>query len=206
MIAKITGTIDEVFIDQVYVDVHGVCYGVLCSKRTIAGLQKNASVTMWIEHIIRAESQTLCGFMSRDEQLVFREITSVQGVGVKAGLAILSVLAPKDVVGAILTQDKRAFTAADGVGAKMAERLTVELKNSKVIKTFDVLVDEPSVVADAVGALVALGYEYGVAQRAISDALGAGAGAGSGAGGLEPSLSTEALVRSALVKLSTQSK
>jgi Holliday junction DNA helicase RuvA len=160
---------------------------VYCSKRTIGELSPGQDLQLWIEHIIRAESQTLCGFLTYEEQLLFREVTSVQGVGAKVGLAILSAMSSKDIVHAVINQDKRAFTASDGVGAKMAERIVIELKNSKVIKTFNVSVGTQT--GDAVAALVALGYERGAAYRAVSELL-------------MENCSAEELIRAALLRLS----
>jgi Holliday junction DNA helicase RuvA len=148
-------------------------------------------VALWIEHIIRAESQMLCGFLTHDEQLLFREITGVQGVGPKAGLSILSAMSLAEIANAIIAQDRHMLTSADGVGNKMAERLIVELKNSKVIKSFNE--EKDGRTKDAVNALVALGYDASVANRTVhslQDAL--------------TDCPTEQLVKAALVKLSRE--
>jgi Holliday junction DNA helicase RuvA len=150
-----------------------------------------SEVVLWIEHIIRAESQMLCGFLTYDEQLAFREITSVQGIGAKAGLSILSAMSLSEIANAIINQDRRALTAADGVGPKMAERVIVELKNSKVLKSFQASTGADDGAKDAVNALVALGYESNAAYKAVRSVLETQDGS-----------STEQLVKAALVKLS----
>jgi Holliday junction DNA helicase RuvA len=155
-------------------------------------LQVGAEATLWIEHIIRAESQTLCGFLSHEEQLLFKEITGVQGVGAKIGLSILSALSPRDIIAAIVNQDKHALTMSDGVGTKMAERIIIELKNSKFVKTFSSTQEISPAATDAVKALVALGYENVAAQKVV---LGLLKELGGGA-------SVEGLIKAALLKLS----
>ncbi|MDR1208307.1 MAG: Holliday junction branch migration protein RuvA [Holosporales bacterium] len=189
MITKLYGIVDFIIGDCVHVCVHGVCYGVHCSKRTVGNLSPGTEVALWIEHIIRAESQLLCGFLTHDEQLLFREVTGVQGVGPKAGLSILSAMSLAEISNAIIAQDRHALTSADGVGNKMAERLIVELKNSKIIKSFQGEKDERT--KDAVFALVALGYESSLANRIVRSLSEA-----------STDCSTEQLVKAALVKLS----
>lgn len=191
MITKLYGTVDSLIGDCVYIRVQGVCYGLHCSKRTVSGLSLGSEVVLWIEHIIRAESQMLCGFLTYDEQLAFREITSVQGIGAKAGLSILSAMSLSEIANAIINQDRRALTAADGVGPKMAERVIVELKNSKVLKSFQASTGADDGAKDAVNALVALGYESNAAYKAVRSVLETQDGS-----------STEQLVKAALVKLS----
>ncbi|MDR2464302.1 MAG: Holliday junction branch migration protein RuvA [Holosporales bacterium] len=177
MIAKLYGTVNAILEDRLLIQVNGVCYGILCADNTIKSVNEGQEIVLWIEHIIRAETQMLCGFFTYEEQLLFRIITSVRGVGTKIGLAIISVMKPKEIVSAIVNQNKSAFVNIDGVGDKMAERIIVELKNSKHIKSlyqlFGVIqktnedVVEMSKLSDAIEALVALGYDYIKAQKAI---------------------------------------
>lgn len=176
MIAKLEGIVDSVYLDRVILNVNGIGFGVLCSKRTLSTLAVGQRTTLWIEHIIRAEAQLLCGFLSPEEQACFRELMTVSSVGAKAALALLSALSVGDIVAALTTQDKAALTRADGVGPKMAERLIIDLRNSKFVRTFAMtpgtnakVSKATSIASDAIEALVALGYERFTAQRVVLD-------------------------------------
>lgn len=195
MIAKLYGLVDAIFTDKALIRVQDISFSVFCSRKTLDCFSVNQSVVLWIEHIIRAESQVLCGFLTYDEQLCFREIMSVQSVGVKVALSLLSVFTPQEIISAILVQDKCIFTQADGVGPKVAERIIIELKNSKLIKTFKTSVDLPttllSVESDAIEALITLGYDRFHAQKVVLE-ISKGFS----------EISTEDLVKLALTQLS----
>lgn len=176
MIAKLDGVVDALFLDRVILSVGGIGFEILCSKRTFSALTVSQPASLWIEHIIRAETQILCGFLSPEEQTCFRELTSVSSVGVKAALGLLSALSVGEIVSAITTQDKAALTRAEGVGPKMAERLMIDLRNSKFFRTFAMtpttsakISKATSAASDAIEALVALGYERFTAQRIVLD-------------------------------------
>ncbi|GHS93903.1 Holliday junction ATP-dependent DNA helicase RuvA [Alphaproteobacteria bacterium] len=193
MIAKLYGRVEALLSDRVLICVQGIVFDVLCSARTLANLALGQDVTLWIEHLFRAETQILCGFLSYDEQLCFREVTSVQGVGAKVALALLSLFPPQGVAQAILEQDKQALLAADGVGSKMAERLLMELKNSKWAKAcadaFPLMSSKIHSPAekDAVEALVSLGYDRFHAKNMIGELVQAA-----------PQDSAEKLIKAAL--------
>src|SRR5579863_5676597 len=130
MIAKLTGVIDTVGDTYLILDVSGVGYFVSCSSRTLASIgAKGERVVLFIETIMRAESLHLYGFGSKEVQDCFRLITTVQGVGMRMGLSLLSALSPVDIYQAIATQDKTTLTRADGVGPKLASRILTELKD-----------------------------------------------------------------------------
>jgi Holliday junction DNA helicase RuvA len=201
VIAKLYGTVDAILEDRLYIQVHGVCYDVLCTNNVIKSANEGQEIVLWIEHIIRAETQTLCGFFTYEEQLLFRIITSVRGAGIKIGLAVISIMTPREIISAIIEQEKSAFVQIDGVGEKMAERFIVELKNSKSIRSFyqTFNVDsntkkspvEMSKISDAIEALVALGYDYTKAQKAVIETSKK-----------YTDLSPQDLVKSALTRLS----
>src|SRR3546814_1332862 len=130
MICKLKGTIDEIGDDHVLVDVHGVCYEAFCSSRTLSRLgSAGEAVVLLIETYVREDQMKLFGFLSALERAWFRLLQSVQGVGAKVALALLSTLTPSELANAIALQDKTAVSRAPGVGPKVAVRIVTELKN-----------------------------------------------------------------------------
>jgi Holliday junction DNA helicase RuvA len=179
MIARLRGLVDDVGLDGVLIDVGGLGYPVQVSTRTRAALPLGAAATLLIETQIREDAVTYFGFIDRTERDWFRTLTTVQGVGGKVALSILSVFEPDRLARAILAQDKVQLTRADGVGPKLAARLVTELKDRAAawglgaapaqIAAVPVASAAPSSagpVEDAVSALINLGYRR-------SDALGA---------------------------------
>ena len=182
MIAKLTGLLDSIGEEWAVIDVNGVGYLVFCSTRTLAQLPgRGEAVSFVIETHIREDHIHLYGFLEQAEREWFRLLTTVQGVGAKVGLGILSVLAPKDLSDAILAQDKGMITRAPGVGPKLATRLLTELKDK--VGGLAEFAPPPAAVAaedgtaargsfdDAVSALVNLGYQRGAAFVAVSGAM-----------------------------------
>jgi Holliday junction DNA helicase RuvA len=164
MIARLTGTVDSVGADHVIVDVGGVGYLATCSKRTLMQLGGAGSpVRLFTEMRARDELPHLYGFLDAGERDWFRLLTTVQGVGARVALAILSVLPPDKLTLAIAAQDRAAITAADGVGPKLATRLLSELKDKTgtlgvTFETAASVAMLPGIAGDAVSALVNLGY------------------------------------------------
>jgi len=165
MIAKLKGVIDSIFDQQVIVDVGGVGYGVWAPSKTLSKLSVGELACLWIETVVREDAIILYGFATQAEHEYFKLLTLVQGVGPKAGLSILSALSPEQISSAILSGDVGAFTSANGIGKKTAERIITELKD-KVGKT-NVNVELSnisremagnSVAEDAISALSNLGY------------------------------------------------
>lgn len=177
MIAKLTGLIDTVSETSLILDVGGVGYLVSCSSRTLGNIgSKGERITLFIETVMRAESLHLYGFGSLEEQECFRLLTTVQGVGMRMALALLSALSPQDIYHAIASQDKTSLTRADGVGPKLASRIIAELKD-KISTEFpappNLYTHPPSLspmIEEAVSALVNLGYRRIEAVTAISKA------------------------------------
>lgn len=184
MIAKLTGLIDTIGDTSLILDVSGVGYLVSCSSRTLSTIgAQGERATLCIETIMRAESLHLYGFRDQEEQECFRILTTVQGVGTRMGLALLSALSPNDIYQAIGAQDKASLTRADGVGPKLASRIVTELKD-KVPKdlaytaTVHAHPASTPLVEEAVSALVNLGYRRLEAMAAVHKAqqeLGQGA-------------------------------
>ena len=191
MIGKLKGVVDEIGEDYVIVDVHGVGYVAHCSMRTLAALPgAGEAVTLFIETYVREDMIRLYGFRSALEREWFLLLlNNVQGVGAKVALAILSTLEPPDLANAIALRDIAMVSRAPGVGKKVAERIVTELKNkapafagsaSGTIGLKQELGEgvAPAPIADAVSALVNLGYSRDIAANAVAAALKA---AGEGA-------------------------
>ncbi|NHT78031.1 Holliday junction DNA helicase subunit RuvA [Rhizobium sp. PP-F2F-G38] len=183
MIGKLKGTIDEIGDDHVVIDVHGVGYVAYCSARTLGKLgSAGEAAVLFIETYVREDQLRLFGFLSALEREWFRLLQSVQGVGAKVALAVLSVLTPGELANAIALQDKTSISRAPGVGPKVAVRIVTELKNKAPAFAGDAAAGigfkqelgegaVPAPVADAVSALTNLGYSRDQAANAISAAL-----------------------------------
>lgn len=183
MIGKLKGLVDAYGEDFVIVDVQGVGYVVHCSARTLQSLPSmGEAATLSIETHARADMIRLYGFRSDQEREWFRLLQTVQGVGAKVALGILSTLDPGGLATAIATGDKAAVARAPGVGPKLAARLVAELKDKApafgavdpaLVRLAGSLDDRraPQPVADAVSALVNLGYGRPQASAAIAAAL-----------------------------------
>ncbi len=183
MIGKLKGTIEEIGEDYVLVDVHGVCYVAHCSARTLSRLgSAGEAVVLFIETYVREDQLKLFGFMSALEREWFNLLQSVQGVGSRVALGLLSTLAPSDLANAIALQDKAAVARAPGVGPKVATRIVTELKNKAPAFAGEASANiglkqelgegvASSAVADAVSALTNLGYTRDHAANAVAAAL-----------------------------------
>lgn len=216
MIGKISGIVDYKALDHVLIDVRGIGYIVHCSDRVLAGMPgPGQPVALYTDMLVREDLQQLFGFPTLVEKEWHRLLTSVQGVGAKASLAILGALGPDGVSRAIALGDWNAVKAAKGVGPKIAQRVVSELKDkaptvmamgSGPTALADAVVEPDAPVArpapkpaaspapatnnaqgDALSALTNLGYQPGEAASAVATALGE-----------QPDLDTSALIRTAL--------
>ncbi len=204
MIASLNGTVDSLAAGHAVIDVGGVGYLVFASGRTLGALPAAGNpAKLLIETHVREDHIHLYGFADADERAWFRLLTTVQGVGARVALAILSVLAPADLAVALAAQDKGALTRADGVGPKLAQRILSELKDKAgdlaLGATLGGGTTAPTAGApiakgpaqDAVSALVNLGYGRSEAFSAVNAAM---AGLGDG-------VTTESLIREGLKEL-----
>jgi Holliday junction DNA helicase RuvA len=177
MIAKLTGRIEQIEADRCVVDVNGVGYLVNASTRTLAALPAGQVASVLIETHVREDAIVLYGFFEAAEREWFRLLTTVQGVGAKVALNILSALSPRDLIGAIQAGDRGALTRAPGVGAKLAVRLLTELREKAGAMPsgvgFSPVLPPPvgGVESDALSALVNLGYRRAEAQAAVGKVL-----------------------------------
>ena len=191
MIAKLAGVVDQIGTEGAVIDVGGVGYLAFCSTRTISRLPPvGSTASLLIETHVREDHIHLYGFVDAAERDWFRRLTTVQGVGARLALAILSAVAPEQLGLVILAQDKAALTRADGVGARLATRIVNELRDkvggiAAAAATLVPIGSAPNAdagpAADAVSALVNLGYRRTEAFGAVATAarrLGSGADAG----------------------------
>ena len=187
MIGKLTGLVDSFGDDWVILDVNGVGYIIHCPVRVLQGLsQAGETASLSIETYVREDQIRLFGFASDLEREWFRMLMTVQGVGAKVALAILGILKPGELANAIALQDKAMISRAQGVGKRVAERIVTELKNKApafadadpiAIEMNDAVIDKRASrpVADAVSALVNLGYGQAQASGAVASAVRAAA-------------------------------
>lgn len=184
MIARLKGVLDAVGADSAVIDVGGVGYLVAASARTLSGLVAGAEATLHIETQVREDAIQLFGFLSAQERDWFRLLLTVQGVGGRVALAILSVLAPPELHHAIAATDTASIARASGVGPKLAARIANELKDKtgSIAPAPGVAAPLPArpggAVADALSALANLGFRPLDASRAVAQAV---AEAGDGA-------------------------
>ena len=178
MIAKLKGLIDSLGEDWAVIDVGGVGYLVFCSGRTLGFLGAGEAAEVMVETHVREDHIHLYGFIDAVERDWFRLLTTVQGVGAKVALALLTVLSSDELVQAIAAADKAVITQAPGVGPKLAARILNELKDKVgAIALAEVADGQPAAgpggaVSDAASALVNLGYQPSQALGAVSRAAG----------------------------------
>jgi Holliday junction DNA helicase RuvA len=177
MIAQLTGRVDALSDGTCVIDVGGVGYLVQASSRTLSTLpQPPIQAKLLIETHVREDAIVLYGFADSTERDWFRLLTTVQGVGGKVALAILSSLSPRDLIGAIATGDKASLTRAPGVGPRLAIRLLTELKDKTGTMPSSPGVSYTPFVAatpadDALSALLNLGYRRPEAQQTVARVL-----------------------------------
>lgn len=205
MIGKLKGLVDSFGDDVVLIDCGGVCYEAFCSSRTLQSLPRvGEAAVVFIETIVREDLIRLYGFSTEAEKAWFNLLMTVQGVGARVALSILSALGPSELSSAIALQDKAMIGRANGVGPKLAVRLVTELKGKvPVIGGIDAgtlglqsALGEGKAggnVADAVSALTNLGYSAAQASAALARIV---AREGDG-------VKTETLIRMGLKELSS---
>ena len=182
------------------VECGGVGYKCNVSLKTVGALPKvGDNILLYTYMAVREDAVDLFGFISLEELNCFKLLISVNGVGAKVGIAILSEFAPDFIMAYISSGDYKALTSASGVGPKLAQRIVLELKdkvgnviiNPNTLSTGANTVSNSSIgnLKSASAALVSLGFLQSEANRALS--------------GLDPSLSTEELIKNALARISS---
>ena len=201
MIGKLSGTVDHLGPDHVLLDVRGVGYVVHVSERTLRALPSvGEAAVLYTDLLVREDLMQLFGFLSPVEREWHRTLTTVQGVGAKAALSILGALGTDGLARAIALGDSAAIRTAPGIGPKLAQRVTLELKDKAASvmamggdtprprKSAPSDVIEPSsgqTQAEALSALTNLGYGPAEAAQAVAQAA-------------ETETATPALIRAAL--------
>ena len=182
MIGKLRGRIDEYGPDWVTLDVGGVVYHVFASAKTLSQLPKTGeSAEVFTEMLVTQDMIRLVGFAAASEREWFRLLQTVQGVGTKVALAVLSTLSTAELGNAIALQDKAMVSRAPGVGPKVAQRIISELKDkAPAFAPADPALarlqaelggPQPTAASDAVSALVNLGYGQAQAGAAVTAAM-----------------------------------
>ena len=180
MIGKLTGTVDSITDDTVILDVNGVGYLVQCPSSTLSRLAVGAHASLMIEMKVSDDAIRLYGFASAEEREWFRLLQTVQSVGGKVALAVLSTLSPRDLQRALALGDKAMIGRASGVGPKLALRIATELKDKAPAmmlhgeedgKTAQIAHAPRGPEGDAVSALVHLGYSDARAAEAVARAV-----------------------------------
>lgn len=193
MIYSVKGKLIHCGQDIAVIECGGVGYACNTTLSTISQIQgAQGDVTLYTSMVVREDDVSLYGFATLDELNAFKLLTSVSGVGPKAGLAILSVCDPQSFALAVASGDSKMFTKAKGVGPKVAQRIVLELKD-KVSKEAALMGENVNVdfsavgkgnSAEAISALVVLGYSQSDATRVIS--------------AIDPETSVEEMIKQAL--------
>ena len=184
MIGRLKGKVEAIGESHALVDVNGVGYEVSCSARTLRQLALGSDATLSIDTHVREDAIRLFGFQSEVERSWFRTLQSVQGVGAKVALAVLSVLSPQELANAIALQNWGAVAEANSVGKKLAQRITAELTDKAPALSVAGL-DVPAgaaggramappdgnTAAEAISALTNLGYQPSQASMAVAVAI-----------------------------------
>ena len=179
MYAYLKGTIEDITEDNLVIEVNQIGYNVKVSARTVNALGGIGSfVKIYTYTLVREDTFSLYGFLTKDDLEIFKKLITVNGIGPKGGLAILSIMSADELRFAILAADAKAIAKAPGVGAKTAERVILDLKDKISIE--DAISPKETVSAlsvagedignkknEAVEALVALGYSASDALRAV---------------------------------------
>lgn len=208
MIGKIQGLIDSVYTDfAIIMTSSGIGYRVFFNSRDLSTFQKGQEIIAFTETHVREDHIHLYGFTSDEDKVWFTMLTSVQGVGAKAAMAILSALTTQELFNAVSAQDKSMITRANGIGTKIAARILLELekKISKIpanisVDNFNLLSDDATqkniagekvkIREEAISALTNLGYNRNSAYNAVAETLKE-----------NPEFNTSDLIRTALKKM-----
>ena len=174
MIGFVEGIIEYIDVDKIVVNNNGVGYNVFMPASQIDTLNVDETVRVFTCLNVREDAMQLFGFLTRDDLEVFKLLITVNGIGPKGGLAVLSTITTDDLRVAVISEDAKAISKAPGIGAKTAQKVIIELKDKLNLE--DVLepkldanfqVNDNNSMSEAVMALVALGYSQADAYRAV---------------------------------------
>lgn len=174
MIGFVEGIIEYIDVDKIVVNNNGVGYNVFMPASQIDTLNVDETVRVFTYLNVREDAMQLFGFLTRDDLEVFKLLITVNGIGPKGGLAVLSTITTDDLRVAVISEDAKAISKAPGIGAKTAQKVIIELKDKLNLE--DVIepksdanfqVNDNNSMSEAVMALVALGYSQADAYRAV---------------------------------------
>ena len=192
MLYYVSGTVSVLEPGLAVIDCGGVGYGCRVTAYTAGQLKLNQPARLYITESIREDAFDLYGFISKEEQRCYELLTSVNGVGPKAAMAILSSGGPQNFTLAVMTGDEKMLTAAQGIGKKIAQRIILELKDKIGGSSMELDFSGPAVSAPAIQGNAALAnaalQELGYSPAEIAAAMK----------GVDPSATTEEMVRYAL--------
>ena len=177
------------------IDCGGVGYGCRITAYTAGQLKLNQNARLYITESIREDAFDLYGFISKDEQRCYELLTSVNGVGPKAAMAILSSGGPQNFTLAVMTGDEKMLTAAQGIGKKIAQRIILELKDKLGGSSMEL---DFSMGASAAAAPVQKGNNAAMAHAALQELGYSAAEINAALKGADPNSSTEEMIRHAL--------
>jgi Holliday junction DNA helicase RuvA len=160
--------------DHAVIEAGGVGYRVYTSAQSLLHIKAGMTAKMYCQLVVREDAHTIYGFYTPEEREMFLRLTGVSGIGPKVALAILSAMKVSDLAAAIITSDERAFSKISGVGKKTAQRIIIDL--AEKIATKEIIeegISEPlpggaGVEAEAIAALVSLGYNRAEAMKAVT--------------------------------------
>lgn len=180
MIGFVNGEIEDIYEDRVLLDCGFMGYNVFVPGNTLGQLRVGEEIKLYTYLSVREDAMQLFGFASKDELKIFKLLITVNGIGPKGALAILTIMSPNELRYAVATDDSKLISKAQGVGAKTAQKVIIELKDKLDIDTIDIDANINSVQAtvnsmnvqnanDAVEVLVTLGYSMSAAKKAVSE-------------------------------------
>ena len=183
--------------DKIILETNGIGYEISAPNPVLSVLpEKGEIIMLYVAEIIKEDSHELVGFTEKEQKKLYQRLVSVSGIGPKGAVAILSVLTPRQLVKAVAENDYKAIARANGVGAKMAQKVVLELKGKLDKTALDEMSEKESseeysdpVYIEALQALIALGYQQNEAKQALT--------------GISASTSRE-LIRLALSKLGSR--
>jgi Holliday junction DNA helicase RuvA len=204
MIGKLTGRVDIIEDDHLILDVNGVGYIVYCTNSTLSQVDPGQHFSLLIEMIVKEDQLTLYGFRDQNDKKWFRLLQTIQGVGARMALTILSAMNADQLISAILSQDYNSFKSISGIGPKLAARIVNELQGKEGLSMLtgngqipiaqgtagSVDATQKGILTDALSALSNLGFNRSDAYKVLTDIIAE-----------DKEISLESLIRQGLGKL-----
>lgn len=174
MYTYIKGIYQGIEDDKIIIEAGGIGYEISAPNSVLAMLpEKGEIIKLYVHEVIREDAHELVGFTEKEQKKIYLKLLGISGIGPKAALAILSALSPRELVRAVAENDYKAIARANGVGAKMAQKVVLELKDKVDKSALDDMSDSTHealgdpIYTEALQALTALGYQLNEAKRAL---------------------------------------